>query len=383
MTLAAVPVAAAAAPPPAAAVDRPSLLEACRVIADTQLRPLAPTIDKDGHYPAEILRSLGAAGAFAQHLRGHGYNRSQDHLTAIEAMSIAGTECGCTSFLMWLQNAFGWYLEVSENSDLRERLQPAIAAGTAFGTSGMSNPVKAMDGIENFKLRGEKVAGGYIVSGVLPYVSNLGDGHYMGTAFELADTPGHRVMCVLHIDGQAVKISPNVQFICLEGSGTYTVIVKKAFVPESMILADPLPPYIKKVKPTFFLLQAGIALGQIKGCISLMHGFDRTHLHVNQYLPKRPDYYEEQVAALLPRLVALLANPFETAPDYLKAVYQLRLDAGELALDCAQSALLHAGAKGYIKGSDADRRFRETLFVAIVTPATKHLRKSIADLSAA
>jgi hypothetical protein len=41
---------------------------------------------------------------------------------------------------------------------------------------------------------------------------------------------------------------------------------------------------------------------------------------------------------------------------------------------------LHAGAKGYLMRHPAQRRLREAVFVAIVTPALKHLRKEIHDL---
>jgi hypothetical protein len=36
------------------------------------------------------------------------------------------------------------------------------------------------------------------------------------------------------------------------------------------------------------------------------------------------------------------------------------------------------GAKGYLQRSPAQRRLREAYFVAIVTPAIKHLRREIA-----
>ncbi|MBI5264739.1 MAG: acyl-CoA/acyl-ACP dehydrogenase [Bradyrhizobium sp.] len=366
---------------PSAPASREELLAACRALSDNHIRVLAREVDQ-GLYPIETLRKLGAAGAFAQHLQGFGYSREREILTTIEAMAVSGEHCGCTSFLMWLQNAFGWYLEMSENTALRESLQPLIASGTAFGTSAMSNPVKAMDGIENFRLRGERVDGGYVVTGVLPYVSNLGDGHYLGTAFELVDKPEHRIMCVMKVDGEAVKITQNVHFICLEGSGTYTVQVRKAFVPDAMVLADPIGPFVARIKPTFFLLQAGIALGQIQGCINIMNECDQTHLHVNKYLPMRQDYFAEKVDGMVKTVVELLKTPFETSKDYLRQVYQARLAAGDVAMECANSAMMHAGAKGYILGSDADRRLRETIFVAIVTPALRHLRKTLAEMDA-
>ncbi|EMS2476279.1 acyl-CoA dehydrogenase, partial [Neisseria gonorrhoeae] len=44
---------------------------------------------------------------------------------------------------------------------------------------------------------------------------------------------------------------------------------------------------------------------------------------------------------------------------------------------------LHSGAKGYLMRSPAQRRVGEAMFVAIVTPAIKHLCKEIAAIEAA
>ena len=41
--------------------------------------------------------------------------------------------------------------------------------------------------------------------------------------------------------------------------------------------------------------------------------------------------------------------------------------------------MLHCGARGYLKSHRAQRRLREAYFVAIVTPATKQLRKMLAE----
>lgn len=365
-----------------APASRAQMLAAVKAVTEAHIKPMAPMVDKQGIYPADAMRMLGEAGAFAQHLAGFGYSRDRDLLGAVQAMAVAGTECGCTSFLMWLQDAFGWYLELTENAGLRAQLQGSAAAGAILGTSGMSNPVKSLDEIEDFKLRGERVEGGYVVSGVLPYVSNLGHGHYMGTAFALAADPRHRVMCVLKVDGESVKIAQNTHFVALEGSGTYTVIVKKAFVPDAMILADPVEPLMKRLRPVFMLTQGGMALGQIQGCINIMRDADKSVGHVNQYLPDRPDFFEDEAGRLGETVARLLETPTETSPDFTRQVLQARLDAGELTMRAAHAAVLHAGAKGYIVDAAADRRLRESIFVAIVTPATKHLRQQLAKMSA-
>jgi alkylation response protein AidB-like acyl-CoA dehydrogenase len=61
-------------------------------------------------------------------------------------------------------------------------------------------------------------------------------------------------------------------------------------------------------------------------------------------------------------------------------ILKVRAETSELTLAAANSAVLHAGAKGYLMRHPAQRRLREAVFVAIVTPALKHLRKEIHDL---
>ena len=65
---------------------------------------------------------------------------------------------------------------------------------------------------------------------------------------------------------------------------------------------------------------------------------------------------------------------------YHERVLRARLEGSNLALDAAQAAMLHARARAYVEGSAYSRRLRESYFIAIVTPATKHLQKDIAGL---
>ena len=75
-------------------------------------------------------------------------------------------------------------------------------------------------------------------------------------------------------------------------------------------------------------------------------------------------------------------TPFDTSAEFFIDVLDARAHGAELALRAAQSALMHQGARGYLLSSEVQRRVRESHFVAIVTPAIKHLRKEIARLSA-
>jgi alkylation response protein AidB-like acyl-CoA dehydrogenase len=65
----------------------------------------------------------------------------------------------------------------------------------------------------------------------------------------------------------------------------------------------------------------------------------------------------------------------------MRRVLTARLGISELCLDAAQSALLHAGSRGYLQGSPVNRRLRESYFVAIITPSIRHLRRELAAMA--
>ena len=346
---------------------------ALRGAFEGELAPLVGQLDHDGLYPAAAMRALGGAGLFGQHLAAHAPRPGIG--AAIEAMSVVGETCMSTAFCTWCQDACGWYLEQSDNAALREQLQPGLARGEQMGGTGLSNPMKTLSGIERFKLRGRRVAGGYEVSGVLPWVSNLGDGHLFGTMFEAED--GHPVMAMVRCGQPGVAIRQNARFVALEGTGTYSVLFRRALIADEWLLADPLGDMVKRIKAGFILLQTGMGLGVTEACIGLMREADVTHGGSNQHLPRGADDFAADLAAMRARIAVLAATPLEQAPEYGRAVLAVRLHLSELTLEAGQAALMHAGARGYIEGSPVNRRIREGHFVAIITPSIRHLRQEL------
>ena len=341
------------------------------------LAPMAADIDTRGIYPVDAMRALGHAGAFGAHLAAQTRQPAPGLGFAIQAMAEVGASCMSTAFCMWCQDACGWYLENTENAALRERLQPGIGSAGLLGGTGLSNPVKALSGIERFALRAEHVEGGYIASGVLPWVSNLGDGHWFGTVVEDAADPDHRIMAMLRCGQPGVSIRQNAHFIALEGTGTYSVVLRRAFIASADILADPLADMVKRVKPGFILLQTGMGLGVIRACVAAMHDANRRLAATNRYLPRQAGHFEDDLAMLDADIARLATTPLEPSPSYARAVLKARLRCSELALEAAQSALLHQGARAYLQGSTVSRLLRESYFVAIITPSIKHLRQEL------
>lgn len=355
-----------------------SVLERVRRRVSEELKPEADRIDREGHYPVETLRALGADGAYALHLAAHTPLAQPSLWAAIEAMAEIGAGCMSSAFCAWCQDACGWYLENTSNAALRERLQGGVATGALMGATGLSNPVKALSGIEPFNLRGRKVPGGWRVTGVLPWVSNLGEGHVFGTIFQAGDDPAHKVMGMFTCGENGVTIRQSAHFVALEGTGTYGIRFRDAFIPEGDLLADPLGDMARRIRPGFILLQTGMGFGVIEGCIEAMATPETGSGSSNRFLPDGPDELADRQAALRETVAALAATSHDPSTDYMRRVLEARLAVSELTLAATQSAVLHAGARGYLLGSDVHRRQREGVFVAIITPSIRHLRQELA-----
>jgi alkylation response protein AidB-like acyl-CoA dehydrogenase len=360
------------------APSAPDVVGAVRAIAARELAPIVRQVDAEGLYPETVLRAFGRAGAFAAHLPDGG---PPDLATAIRAMAAAGEHCLSTSFCMWCQDALGWYIYASDNAALKSSLGRRVAAGEALGGTALSNPMKTFFGIETIRLKAHRVAGGFRVRGALPFVSNLGDDHHFGAVFEVEDAPKRFAMAIVPCAADGLALSGNTKFVALDGTRTFAVQMRDVLIPDAFVLADPSDGFIKRIRAGFVLLQAGMAFGQIRGCIDLMEQTKGPLGHVNKYLDQQPEDFREKLAALEAQVDRLAATPFETDPGYWRAVIEARLAAGEATVAAAHAAMLHCGARGYVAGAAAQRRLREAYFVAIVTPAIKQLKKMLADMT--
>jgi hypothetical protein len=264
---------------------------------------------------------------------------------------------------------------------LKATLGRRVAAGEALGGTALSNPMKTFFGIETIRLKGKRIDGGYVVRGALPFVSNLGADHHFGAVFEREDAPGRHVMAIVPCASEGLKLSANTKFVALDGTRTFAVQLRDVLIPDALLIADPVDDYIRRIRAGFVLLQAGMAIGLVRDCVAMMQQMKGPLGHVNKFLDIQPETLAEKLDAIERTVARLAATPFERDPAYWREVIEARLLAGETSVLAAHGAMLHCGARGYVAGATAQRRLREAYFVAIVTPATKQLRKMLADMA--
>jgi alkylation response protein AidB-like acyl-CoA dehydrogenase len=349
-----------------------------------QLAPHVNAIDREGEYPEDFLRALGAHGGYAGVVAAAYGGNGKGLADTIGIMARVGETCLSTAFAVWCQTACARYIQLSDNAALKTELLPGLADGRQLGGTGLSNTLKSCGEIERFLLSARRVEGGYEVSGTLPWVSNLGADHVFVTGCPVKDDDG-LVFFVVRCNQPGFKLQEGAHFTALEGTRTFACQFRGVRIDDARVLAHPdqSRDYLARIQPGMILAQMGMGLGLVEDCIRLIDSAGRTHRHINQYVDDQADELRAALATARTDTLRFAALA-DTVPlgvaqaTLLTKILRLRLVGGELSLRAAQAAMLHQGARGYLRHATAQRRLREAYFVAIVTPSLKHLRYELA-----
>ena len=364
--------------------SRTQTISELKIAVKQQLAPQVKSID-EGKYPLQFMQQIGNLGGFAQTVPVEHGGRGGKVKTALQAIETVSQTCLSTGFISWCQIATAWYIQNGESEYLKQEVLPLVATGKAMAGTGLSNPMKHFAGIEKIALTATKTVGGYSIDGMLPWVSNLGSSHYLAIAAKIADTDDY-LMAVVEEDFPGLTFKCNAHFIGLEGTGTYSCVFRDVFVPDTWVLAAPCDAYVERIKPGFILTQVGMGLGLVQSCLELIERSNKQLGKVNCFLDDCAEDIERDLN--IARFQAydladgIVNQQSKLESEFLAAVIQSRLTASELSLRASQAAMLHAGARAYLKGSPQERKLREAYFVAVVTPAIKQLKKMLYMLSA-
>lgn len=359
------------------------LVSHLQVAVKERLRPMTAAIDRLGVYPKDFLRYIGSLGAYAQAVDPNFGGAGQGLLGTLRVIETVAHECGSTGFLVWCQNACAWYIQNSDNPFLKQTVLPGVARGKYLAGTGLSNPMKHFAGIEKINIVAQPCQGGYVLNGMLPWVSNIGEGHYFAVAANLVGSNNY-LMAIVRGGQTGLILRKDAHFIALEGTATFKCVFRNYFVSSDWVLSVPCTRYIELIKPGFILSQVGIGLGITGSCIELIHRENYRKSHVNSFLHDQVNELERELDELRHHSYQLAeiigCGQKFVSKEIVKEVITCRIKTSELALRAAQSAMLHAGAIAYLENSPHYRKLREAYFVAIVTPALKHLRKMLVSL---
>lgn len=340
-----------------------------------ELRPLAQSVDTAHHYPEEFLRLLGEKEYYHSGLRSNREVLLREFRLIEEVSKI----CMTTGFNLWCQLTAQTYLRQSNNDYLKSHVLPKLEDGTILGGTGLSNPMKFYGNMEKLHLKAEPAEGGYLVSGNLPAVSNLGRGHWFGIVAGSED--GGRMMAFIPCDLEGLSLKSKNDYLGVNGSATYACRFDRCFIPDHLILSVDADQFVKKVRPIFLLYQIPLGLGVTGACIASIQRARNKQKGSNHYLPVQPEELESAYQKQRTFLYDYLETDGETLDWY--TIVRKRLDVTYLTLKSVETNMLHIGGAGYLYKSHPSRKLREAYFLVNLTPTVKQLEKILTERESA
>jgi hypothetical protein len=338
-------------------------------LINNQLKPFVRKIDLEAYYPREFLTALGKSGL----LRSQSLSEKEILFREVRLVEEIAKICMTTAFTLWCHLASLTFVRKSGNSYLVNEILPSLENGELLGGTGLSNPMKYYAGLEPLHLKAKRTAGGYIISGQLPSVSNLGAHHWFGIIASVDDQ--NRIMAFVPCHANGLKLKEKLGYLGLNGSATFACDFQDVFIPDDWIIAKQADEFVQKIRPIFLLYQIPLGLGVTDASIQSIQKVCKKQGGCNQYLNIQPDELISRLKLL--REKTYLLSESSVLTKYWRDLLQIRLDVVYLTSKAVHANMLHHGGAGYLHKSDTSRRLRESYFLVNLTPSIGHLEKML------
>lgn len=334
-------------------------------LMDKELIPYIKKIDTGEFYAENFLKKLCKMGWFSSFQKSW-QEILQDGLSAIEETAKV---CMTTAFCLWCHLAALTYLRQTKNEKLKNSLLAHLENGEILGGTGLSNPMKYYADLEKLHLRAVPAEGGYILSGVLPSVSNLSEDHWFGVIADVSENK--QIMCFIPCNAEGMAFKEKKQYLGVNGSATFSCTFRDVFIPKEWILSENASEFVEQIRPTFLFYQIPLGLGVTRASIESIEKVSQRQNGCNCYLRKQSVDLRAAEKEIQEKVKNLLAKK---TLDW-KEIASIRLETVYLTLEAVQTSMLHHGSSGYLRDCAPSRRLHEAYFFANLTPTVKHLEK--------
>lgn len=334
-------------------------------LIEEDLRPYLKKIDAGDYYAESFIRKVLESGLLSS------ANKSQQETlnTAFSVVEETAKICMTTAFCLWCHLAALTYIRQTENEALKQKLLPKLENGEIIGGTALSNPMKYYAGLEKLYLSAEPTVGGYLISGVFPAVSNLGENHLFGIIAGVSESK--QIMGIVPCNAEGLTLKEKADYLGANGSATYSCTFNKVFVSDEWILSENAASFAEQIRPAFIAYQIPLGLGVTQASISLIEKISQRQNGCNRFLKTQAT----DLRAAAQELQKQFTRIFNSETINWKEIAEVRLKTAYLSLEAVQASMLHHGSAGYLKDCEPSRKLREAYFYVNLTPTIKHLEK--------
>ena len=263
--------------------------------------------------------------------------------------------CLTTTFIVTQFVAACRRLSLSQDDRLKSELLPALAAGQAFATVGISHLTTSRRHLAKPALLAERVEGGWQLNGYSPWVTGGQAANHLVVGASLEDET--QILLVAPMDSAGIFVAPGFELVGLSGSHTGKVEFDNVFISDTRRIAGPSENIMASpgAGSTGGLQTSTLAVGLSHAAIRFL----------KKQVGERPELSENARAldGQFENLVQQLLNAADGNPTCSRE--HLRTESNSLVLRATQSALVAAKGAGYVEGHPVGRWCREALFFLV------------------
>lgn len=338
----------------------------------------AAAMDAGDAHPREFFPALARAGLIDLGAPGNTGRGLLEQAAVIEALAERSLS---TAFALWGHRMSIEYLAAVGGRTASQYLEE-LRSGGVPGVSGMASAFKTYAGAGTLDLTLERDTSGALrLSGRLPWASNLyPDAVVVSAAYapdDVLDTQGERgkLIIAFRLADHGVKVGQDLDLLALRGTASTYVTLDAAWMAPEQILTHEFGDFMGRCRPTFAVLQSSFCLGLATASFRQAH---RNLSGLNEVFRNDIEQLGNDLRAAKDQLAGFADRVAGNNPPDRKDILALRLEAGRLAFSLAALEVKTAGGKGYIVGSDTNRRFREATFIPVQSPSEAQLRWELA-----
>ena len=333
------------------------ILDQASVISK-QLAAIADQQDLTNRFPDEELSQMAQAGLKGMAIA-HEYAGSElSPLAQAHVFATLAEGSLATAFVLSQHQGATVLIAASPHAAVKEQWLPKLANGQAHGTNGFNflnlPPERA-------PMHAEVVAGGYRLTGSLPWVTAAHHTDILAAGAVLPD--GSQILVALPLaeavarqDG-TISIDAPMQLVALTASDTTSIQCHNYFVREDELLAGPGPQLMKASgRGATAFVPTALALGHVRSSLNIVTNAAAikggTASEMQQWLTAEWQRLDADIT------MATQQQRFDDAPI-------LRGRANALAARAAHFALITGGGTGYRVDHTPQRLYREAGFFSV------------------
>lgn len=342
--------------------------------SDTRVAPMAQMIDREHHFPAEIVQEMGGLGLLGMNFPEEKGGAGTDMVSYCIAIEELSRGCASTGVIASVNNSLsGWPLYTYGNEDQHERYLRDMLQGRSLGAYGLTEPNAGSD-VVSMQTTAVREGDSFVLNGQKLFISNAGPAETYIVFAQTDKAAKHKGQSAFIVEKgmDGFEIGKTEDKLGIRGAPCCPLFFENVHVPKENLLG-PEGGGFKIAMKTLDGGRLGIA-SQALGIARASFEASRSYALERKQFGKpigSNQAIQWKLADMATRIDAsrLLIHRAATLKDagvpYSKEASMAKVYASETAMWAATEAIQIHGGNGYTKDYPVERHFRDAKITEI------------------